>query len=265
MLIGLRHGICDEGCTPGALLVADINLTSTGTRPWINNNSYIKHWDVITHPCPNFNDALFSPPLKLTYISNCIPYKTMDIITYPVLHVNWPCVTLSKSAYHAKYFFLTTNLIVWSNERVLLPRCWQKHELSVRNNTDCCIRWYHPICCIMLNKYAFDSVIRCLLELCELFGRMFQCWFIDTGTMILLSRCNEINVKDMAKIGRYLIYKTHNESRTTCIDIGTFSTWRNTMYRDLQNHVDRSHQRKVRGKSKHKIIHSTRQNAFVQR
>ena len=32
---------------------------------WISNHIHIKLWDVITHPCPNFNGSLFKPPLEL--------------------------------------------------------------------------------------------------------------------------------------------------------------------------------------------------------
>ena len=36
-------------------------------RAWISNYIHIKQWDVIIHPCPNFDNDLTKPPLKLRH------------------------------------------------------------------------------------------------------------------------------------------------------------------------------------------------------
>ena len=46
----------------------------------MENNICIELWDVITHPCPNFNGNLAKLPMKLgqnEYIY--IPHKTVDV------------------------------------------------------------------------------------------------------------------------------------------------------------------------------------------
>ena len=37
------------------------------TRPLITNHVHSFQWNVITHPCPNFNGGLVKPPLMLRY------------------------------------------------------------------------------------------------------------------------------------------------------------------------------------------------------
>ena len=46
-------------------------------RTWISNHIYLKQWDIITYPCPNFNGCLVMPPLK----SGHLPYKTIHVKT----------------------------------------------------------------------------------------------------------------------------------------------------------------------------------------
>ena len=49
---------------------------------WLSKHIYIKQCQIITHPCPNFNNG--SIEMK-TWLNNHISYKTVDMITYP-----WP-------------------------------------------------------------------------------------------------------------------------------------------------------------------------------
>ena len=42
-----------------------IDYTNVRIRRWISNYIHVKQWDVITHPCPNFNGGLIKPLLKL--------------------------------------------------------------------------------------------------------------------------------------------------------------------------------------------------------
>ena len=53
-----RHIFCMSG--PIVNIVIQI-------RPLTNNHIHCFKWDVITHPCPNFNGGLVKPPLKLGY------------------------------------------------------------------------------------------------------------------------------------------------------------------------------------------------------
>ena len=49
---------------------------------WISNYIHIWIWDVITHPCPNFNGSLTAIEVRV-WMSNYIPHIIMDVITYP--------------------------------------------------------------------------------------------------------------------------------------------------------------------------------------
>ena len=64
----------------------------TDIRTWISN--YIHHfiWDVITHPCPNFNSSS-KHCWSWAWMYNYIPWIYVDLITYPCLKFN---ASLSK-------------------------------------------------------------------------------------------------------------------------------------------------------------------------
>ena len=51
-------------------------------------------WDVITHPCHNFNDVLINIIEFTAWMSNCIPLFYMDVITYPCPNLNAGLVNL---------------------------------------------------------------------------------------------------------------------------------------------------------------------------
>ena len=48
-----------------ALLLFDIGRFYTHLSVLLSNYIRVKQWDIITHPCPNFNGGLVKPPLKL--------------------------------------------------------------------------------------------------------------------------------------------------------------------------------------------------------
>ena len=45
-------------CWLGSFSPIEISYTSFEFEAWISNNIHIKLWNVITHPCPNFNSSL---------------------------------------------------------------------------------------------------------------------------------------------------------------------------------------------------------------
>ena len=47
-------------------------------KTWLSNYIHAKQWDVITHPCPNFNVEVTA-----RVWCNYIPHKTMGVIIYP--------------------------------------------------------------------------------------------------------------------------------------------------------------------------------------
>ena len=63
---------------------------------WISNYIYTFMWDVITHPCPNFNGSLANPPQKLDHGWAIISHNfKWDVITHPC-HV--PCTNPSMNS-----------------------------------------------------------------------------------------------------------------------------------------------------------------------
>ena len=52
----------------GTSLLKNISKIKAVMRAWMNDNIHIKQWDVITHPCPNFNGDLIKPSLKLVWM-----------------------------------------------------------------------------------------------------------------------------------------------------------------------------------------------------
>ena len=82
-------------------------------RIWRSNNNYMytKVYDVITHPCPNFNCGLAKPPLKLGqgWVINILQ-KTLDVIINPSCHRDPQRITYCQSfffhqmpPYYVKY------------------------------------------------------------------------------------------------------------------------------------------------------------------
>ena len=57
----------------------------TEIMTWISNYIDVKQWDVITHPCPNFNGIEVR-----AWMGNYIPLFYMDIITYSCLNLRGP-------------------------------------------------------------------------------------------------------------------------------------------------------------------------------
>ena len=57
-----------------------ISWAGIKTRDWISNYKCIKQWDVITHPCPDFNVDLATRPLEWASMSNYMPCFIEDVI-----------------------------------------------------------------------------------------------------------------------------------------------------------------------------------------
>ena len=78
--------VCMYACMSVCLSVC-LNTRNPSTTnsieimPYMNNCIHAKQWDVIIHPCPNFNSGLVAIEYRV-WMSNYIPHKTMGMISY---------------------------------------------------------------------------------------------------------------------------------------------------------------------------------------
>ena len=100
-----------NGCQgrPVASFTDKISLSIIVLRAWIINHIHMVKRDAIIHPCPNFSGGFAKPPLNIghgfvitssspfyqhgltlipAWISNHMPCKVWDEITYPFLNFN---------------------------------------------------------------------------------------------------------------------------------------------------------------------------------
>ena len=69
--------------------------------PWISNYVHNKLYDVITDPYHDFNGVV----VKQVWIRDCIPYKTMDVFTYPCLNLSFCFLTRRAEYIHRKLYW----------------------------------------------------------------------------------------------------------------------------------------------------------------
>ena len=81
-------------CSLWHLLLTGISSNNIGIMTWVNNYIHVNHWDVITHPCRNFNGGWIKPPLKLGHGWVIASHTTRVwlLITDPWLNLSWTMV-----------------------------------------------------------------------------------------------------------------------------------------------------------------------------
>ena len=76
-----------------------------------------KHRYVITHPCPNFNGGLFELPAveARAWMSNCIPYKIMNVANYAWSNFSSTLLHKNNAIYLLNAYLIDRSSIFWSN------------------------------------------------------------------------------------------------------------------------------------------------------
>ena len=95
----------------------NVKIIEIETR--ISNYINYHQWDMITHPCPNFNSSLTEPPLKLGHVwVKKIPLFYLGAITYlcPNLAAGSGYIMLEKGTRG------TINTSVW----IISLMCWMR-------------------------------------------------------------------------------------------------------------------------------------------
>ena len=85
------------------LALLDWNPVSFFKSTWMNNYIHVKQWDVITHPCPNFNSGLVKPLLKLGHgwvITSHIT-QWMWLVIHSLILVNSLCPSDARGLYRS--------------------------------------------------------------------------------------------------------------------------------------------------------------------
>ena len=97
--------------------------------PWISNYVHNKLYDVITDPYHDFNGVV----VKQVWIRDCIPYKTMDVFTYPCLNLSFCFLTRRV---HTPKTILITHPHLQTTWFITLGR---RHDVAIRRkHFPCC-------------------------------------------------------------------------------------------------------------------------------
>ena len=134
---------------------------------WISNYVHNKLCDVITDPYPDFNGVV----VKQVWIRDCIPYKTMDLFTYPCLNLSYRFLIIKMSRVHTPKTILITPT---SKQQDSLPQ-GRRHDNAIKRKH---FPRYRPFvvrvmtCCLTAPSHYLNQ---CWLTVNEVLWHLFHC------------------------------------------------------------------------------------------